>query len=249
MRHSRPEASAKARKLLFLLGGSSEIFDAVAEHFVPAAGGADATIALLLRAGPGWQEYVSQYAQPWTRLGVTRHHVIVPADDDALDQEEACTKLRDATGVFIGGGDTAVYHSLYATEPIRSIVRESYQRGVPIAGLSAGAMLLPEICAIPPRDSGDSPARILPGLGLLSGLIIGVHFTERHALPHVLETMASTRTSRALGLDEKSCALLVDGTLERVLCGSVYQIAMTDFGSKAHTLERIAGSREPVDSA
>jgi hypothetical protein len=40
-----------AGQSLFLLGGDTTIFEAVAEEFVPAAGGSGATIALLLAGG------------------------------------------------------------------------------------------------------------------------------------------------------------------------------------------------------
>ena len=70
----------KSRKLLFLLGGSSALFDVVADKFVAAAGGCDATIVLLLAGAPGWEDYVSQYTQPWRQRGVTHHYTIVPGE-------------------------------------------------------------------------------------------------------------------------------------------------------------------------
>lgn len=162
--------------LLLLLGGGGTIFDAVAEEFIPAAGGPDSTIALLLTGEEGWEDYVPQYTQPWIRQGVTQYYTIVPGKSGTLDLDTALARLREATGIFIGGGDTPTYRRLYATEPIRSIIRERYREGVPIAGLSAGALVAPEVCVIPPEDTGDSRVRIVPGLGLVSGLIVWHYF-------------------------------------------------------------------------
>ncbi len=222
------------RELLFLLGGSSTIFDMVAEEFVPAAGGSDSTIALLLTGAQGWEDYVPQYVQPWIRRGVTRYHTIVPEENGTLDLDTVSAKLYESTGIFIGGGDTPTYHRLYATEPIRSIIRERYQKGVPVAGLSAGALIAPEICAIPPEDTGEPSVRIVTGLGLVRGLVVGVHFSEWDALPHVLEAMVETRTAVGLGIDETACAVLENGHLKQVLGKSVYKIEMTDFEARTY---------------
>ena len=215
-----------SRRLLFLLGGSAA-FDVTAEAFVPVAGGRDATIALLLQGGEGWEEYLPEYTQPWLRRGVTRYHTIVPGKDGTLDLCAASASLRDATGIFIGGGHTPTYHRLYTTEPIRTLIRSSYERGIPIAGVSAGALIAPEICAIPPEDTGDNSVRILSGLGLISDVIIGVHFTELNALPGVLEAMAKTQTPTGWGIDEAACALFEDGRFKRALGQPVHEIVMT----------------------
>jgi cyanophycinase len=227
-----------AHNLLFLLGGDSTIFDAVADEFIPAAGGPDATIALLLAGGQGWEEHVPQYTRPWMRRGVTQCYTIMPGKNGALDLDAALARLRESTGIFIGGGDTPAYRRLYATGPIRSMIKQRYREGVPIAGLSAGALIAPQICAIPPEDTGDSRVRIVPGLGLVSGLVVGVHFTKWNALPHMVEAMVETRTATGLGIDEAACAVLANGDLERVLGQSVYKIELTDFEAKTYKVTR-----------
>jgi cyanophycinase len=227
------------RKLLFLLGGSSTIFDAVADEFVPAAGGPDASIALLLSGEQGWKDHVSQYTQPWTRRGVTRCYTIAPGHDGTLDVDAALAKLCESTGIFIGGGDTPTYRRLYATDPIRSVIRQRYQEGVPIAGLSAGALIAPEICAIPPEDTGESRVRIVPGLGLVSDLIVGVHFSEWNALPNVVEAMVETRTATGLGMDETACAVLENGRLKRILGRSAYKVELTDLEARTYRVTSV----------
>jgi cyanophycinase len=223
-----------AGQSLFLLGGDTTIFEAVAEEFVPAASGSGASIALLLAGGPGWEEYVPRYTQPWVRRGVKQIHIIVPDRDGTLNLEAVSVRLQETSGMFIGGGDTPTYHRLYAAEPVRSMLRERYQAGVPIAGLSAGALIIPQLCAIHPKEPGDVCARITTGLGLVSGLIVGVHFSERNSLPHLLEAMSATQTATGLGIDGPACAILENGEFKRALGESVYRIEMTDFETKAY---------------
>jgi len=222
-------------KLLFLLGGSAA-FDVAAEEFVPAAGGRNSTIVLLMQGGRGWEKYVPEYTQPWIRRGASRYYPIAPDEDGTLDLDAVSAKLREATGIFIGGGHTPTYHRLYATEPVRSIIRESYHRGIPIAGMSAGALIAPEICALPPDETDDASLKIVAGLGLVGELIVGVHFTERNALPSMLEAMTRTQTRTGLGIDESACAVFEDGQFKRVLGQAVYEIVMTDFGTKAYRM-------------
>jgi cyanophycinase len=224
-----------SHKFLFLLGGSAA-FDVVAEEFVPAAGGCDATIALLMQGSSGWEKYVPEYTQPWIRRGVSRYYPIVPDENGALDLDAVSARLREATGIFIGGGHTPTYHRLYGTEPIRSIIRESYQKGVPIAGVSAGALIAPTICVLTPDETGDASLKTVAGLGLVSDLIVGVHFTACNALPSVLEAMAKTRTKTGWGIDEPACAVFEDGRFKGTLGQSVYEIVMTDFETQAYRI-------------
>jgi len=229
--------------LLFLIGGSEgDILDSVADEFIPAAGGRDANIALLMIGGPEWEAYLPRYVEPWERRGATKHHVIVPGDDGVLDIHTATSRLREATGIFIAGGRTSTYHGLYASEPIRSVIRERYHEGVPVAGLSAGALISPDICVLrPSRNAPDQPLEIVQGLGLVSDLVVEVHFTEGlGTLPSLLEGMSSTLTRRGLGIDASACAVLENGQLKRVLGRSVYEITMTDFGTRSYTMVEVS---------
>ena len=229
-------------RLLFLLGGSAA-FDVVAEEFVPAAGGRDATIALLMQGGHGWEKYVPDYAQPWIRQGVSRYYPIAPDENGTLDLDAVSAKIREATGIFIGGGHTPTYHQLYATEPIRSLLRESYHKGAPIAGVSAGALIAPELCVLSPDETDDGSLQIVAGLGLVSDLIVGVHFTELNALPSVLEAMARTQTRAGWGIDEPACAVFEDGEFKGTVGRSVHEIVMVDFEARDY---RMVGLLEPL---
>ena len=97
--------------------------------------GVEATIVLLMQGGSRWEKYVPEYTQHWIRRGVYRYYPIVPDENGTFDLDAVSARLREATGIFIGGGHTPTYHRLYATEPIRNIIRERYGEGVPVAGI------------------------------------------------------------------------------------------------------------------
>jgi len=226
--------------LLFLLGGN-KVLDAVAGEFVMAAGGSRSRIALLLMGGRGWEKHLPEYVDPWMRRGAGEPVAIVPGEGGALDVAAAAATLREATGIFIGGGHTPTYHRLYATEPMRGLIRERFHAGIPVAGLSAGALIACEVCALRPGERQEqapaprgSSLKIVDGLALVRDLLVEVHFTERNALAELREAMAKTRMGGGLGIDETACAVIENGRLKRLLGRSVYEIVMTDFETKTH---------------
>jgi cyanophycinase len=224
-----------SHKLLFLIGGSAA-YDAVAEAFVPAAGGGDAKIAVLLQGGAGWEKHRSEYVEPWIQRGVSRYDPIAPDERGVLDVEAASALLCAATGIFIGGGHTPTYHRLYATEPMRSVIRERYRDGVPIAGVSAGALIALGKCVLTTDETGDHSLKVVAGLDLVRDIIVGVHFTERNDLSNVLEAMAQTRTKIAWGLDDPACAVFENAQFKGALGQSVYEIVMSDFEAKTYRI-------------
>lgn len=224
-----------SQRRLYLLGGSAA-FEAVAEEFVPAAGGREATITLLMQGGSGWEKYVPDYTEPWTRQGVAHHHVIVPDENGAWDIDQVSAKLSEATGIFIGGGHTPTYRHLYATEPLRSIIRERYQAGIPVAGVSAGALISLEDCALDADEVGDDSLKIEAGLGLAGNLVVEVHFTELDRLSNLLEAMVRLGAHAGWGIDDPACLVLEDEKVTRVLGRSVYRVEMVDPAAKTYTM-------------
>ncbi len=232
-----------AKRLLFLLGGGEIAYEAVADVFIPAADGAAAIIALLMQGSPEWQtRFLPRYLPAWQRHDVGDVRPVVPAADGKLDIEAALATLRAATGIFIGGGHTATYHRLFATEPVRTAIRERYAAGVPVAGISAGALLLPAITLLSPGESYGGGLEIVPGLGLLPDTLVGVHFTEWGRQPDLCRAMQQTRTTAAWGLDEPVCALFTDERYTRTIGrdGHVYHISMGNFETGACTITLMA---------
>jgi len=240
---TRISATAKSdvHRLLFLLGGSEgDILGRVADEFVPAAGGPDAAIALLLMGGPGWRDHAPEYTAPWMDRSARRHHVIVPDDQGKLDLEAASARIAEATGIFIGGGHTPTYHRLYASEPIRSLIRERHQQGVPVAGLSAGALIAPAICMMQTRAPGEPPTRSEVGLGLVSEVIVDVHFDQPGRLGHLLATMIGTRTSLGFGVGVSAGIVFDNGVFARAIGGPAYRVTMTDFTAPLYAIEPLS---------
>jgi cyanophycinase len=226
---------------LFLLGGSAA-YGVVVDEFVPAAGGANAVIALLMQGGSNWQKYVPQYVQPLEQCGVTRYHPIVPDENGALVLDEVAAALREATVILIGGGHTPTYQRLYAAEPVRGWIRDRYQEGIPVVGVSAGALISPEPCVLGRDETADGVPKLARGLGLVGDLAIEVHFSERERLPYLLEAMSHLRAKVGWGIDEPACLVLRGGQVERVLGRSVHRVEITSFVEKTYEITEYFGS-------
>lgn len=212
---------------------------AAAEAFVAAAGGTGSTIALLLQGGPNWQKYVPRYAEPWAQYGATCT-VIVPDAADALDIAHATATINGADAVFIGGGHTPTYHRLYATPPIRDVIRAAHARGVPVGGVSAGALVLPDVCITSHRGA-DNPAWQGKGIGLLDNLLIGVHFSEWQGEAGLVAMQRATGIRTAWGIDGSACAVFEGGQFARVWAaeGAVCELTLhpdrePDYTVKCH---------------
>ncbi len=219
------------------MGGSAALPCALRE-FAEECGGRSARVAILMQGGDRSHLYLKEYTEPLNRGGAGEVSVIMGDGKGGLDQDGAERKIAHSAGIFICGGKTPVYPAMYGPEGIGSVICDKFLDGVPVGGVSAGALMLPSVCAIPPEDTGAESVSLRPGLGLIEDLIVGVHFSEWNALPHVLAAMSCTRTVLGLGLDQAGCAVLKDGEIVRHLGSGVHVVEMTDFNRQEYVLRK-----------
>ena len=226
-------------RLVFFVGGSPS-FSAVADEFVPAAGGSDAHILVCMsRPGPDRKKYVPDFIFPWIERGVERFSIMGSEDLETIDAERFQRHANDATGIFFAGGSTALYQKLYCADPIADIIRSRSQEGVPIAGVSAGALILLEHCRISLEgECGEARVRMEQGIGLVKDVLVEAHFTERDLLPRLLETMRQTKTHLAYGIDDGACAVFRDGRFDHSIGSYVHRVQVTDFETKQYDVLR-----------
>ena len=223
---------------LYLLGGSPA-YSVYATDVVRASGGPKAIFGALVQKRAGGEKHYGVLVTTWQESGVIHSDVIVPNEPGLLPVDAAVTILNKATGVFIGGGHTPTYHQLFATEPIRATIRKQYAKGIPVAGISAGALIAMEKCQLTPDETGRERLQVVEGLNLANGFVVGVHFTEWDALSDVLDTMKATQTKIGIGIDEPACVVCENGKIVKVLGKSVYRIEMTDFSKMSYAKTKL----------
>ena len=137
--------------------------------------GAGPRVAVLLAAGPGeadrqWASAEAHYRS----LGA--EPVLVPM----LDASEADPDRLppDYDVFFLGGGDpTNLLVALTGTTLWKEVL-ERWRAGSALAGSSAGAMVLCDVCLVPERGA-DVPTMWAHGLGPLTEIALAVHASGR----------------------------------------------------------------------
>jgi cyanophycinase len=227
---SAPVASAPSRRVtqgpVMPIGGAEETEPGgeILERFVDLAGGSDARIVIIPTASDDPQRSGEGYAELFRKLGAKKADWLRVEQRSDANTEEPLSLLREATGMFITGGDQTRLVELLVGTLVMECIRTRNADGVVAAGTSAGASILSTLMLAGGTgvggDSNGSAARkgmvdVVAGFGLLQDIIIDQHFSQRGRLGRLLSVFASTPGLIGVGLDEDT-AVLIDreGTLE-----------------------------------
>ncbi len=212
---------------VIVIGGAEDkVRDRVIlSRFVALAGGADATIAVISTASSLGLEAGERYRQVFTELGVPRVHLLHAMTRPQANDEAAVAAVRDATGIFLTGGNQLRLASTIGGTRLADAILERFRLGAVVAGTSAGASAMSSHM-IAFGASGATPkqrmAQIAAGLGVLPGVIIDQHFQQRNRLGRLLSLIAQNPSLLGLGVDEDTAGIVgPDHVLEVVGRGSV----------------------------
>lgn len=218
---------------VFLYGDVGENFATLSEPFVRTSGGRQARIALLML--PHSEKYEPRYRQAWLKAGAGQVTPIYPPASLGLTKDQLRT-LKQATGIFMSGGTTALYQRAYGSRVVSSLIRELHDSGVPYGGVSAGAKMACDLCTVGgvtvrtrtngfplvPKDYLASYRRKWPrerpglvvkkGLGLVGSCVLEPHFTELGRFPLLVEAMDRAASRFGIGIEDPICLGLQGGS-------------------------------------
>ena len=165
-----------------------------------------------------------RYARAFEDLGAGDARVLDFKHRSDCENKEWMDFLAQADGVFFTGGKQLRLSRLLGGTPVSEMIRRRFQRGLHIAGSSAGASFMSEHM-IAFGDEGATPrthmVALTPGLGLSTELIIDQHFRQRDRLGRLLTAVNYNPSSIGLGLDENTSAFVApDDTFEVVGTGA-----------------------------
>jgi cyanophycinase len=229
-RLSAAVASAPSRRVsqgpVMPIGGAEETEPGgeVLGRFVDLAGGKNARIAIIPTASDDPQRSGEGYAKLFRELGAKKADWLRVEQRTDANAEEALALLREATGIYITGGDQARLVRLLVGTLVMECIRMRNADGVIVAGTSAGASILSALMMAGGTgiggDSNGAAARkgmvdVVAGFGLLQDIIVDQHFSQRGRMGRLLSVFAGTPGLIGIGLDEDT-AVLIDreGTLE-----------------------------------
>lgn len=196
-------AMEKRKARLYLIGGAA---DKSLKDMVALSGGADAHIVILPHASSIWRQTADKVTRQLLALGAGRVSVIRPHKDSVIPQ--------DATCLFMTGGDQERLVRLLAKVGLTRQVHSMLQRGVLVAGTSAGAHVAPRIM-IAGGMNEDKTLRsgaidLKRGLGLLPDYVLtDSHHGERQRENRSRAALASLpRVRTSLGIDEDTAVYI-----------------------------------------
>ena len=126
---------------VIIIGGAEDkVRDRVIlSRFASLAGGRDATVVVISTASSLGELAGERYKQVLGELGVSKVRAIHAVTRAQANDDTVGLALRDATGVFMTGGNQLRLSSTIGGTRLADAVLEQFRKGAVIAGTSAGA--------------------------------------------------------------------------------------------------------------
>ncbi len=212
---------------VIIIGGAEDkVRDRVIlSRFVTLAGGSDANVVVISTASSLGTEAGERYRQVFAELGCARVRPLHAMTRPQANDESAALAVRDATGIFLTGGNQLRLSSTIGGTRLADAILERFRHGAVVAGTSAGASAMSSHM-IAFGASGATPkqrmAQIAAGLGVLPGVIVDQHFQQRNRLGRLLSLIAQNPSLLGLGVDEDTAGVVgPDHVLEVIGRGSI----------------------------
>ncbi len=123
--------------------------------------------------------------------------------------------LREHDAIYVGGGNTASMLAVWRVHGLDRALRDAYEAGVVLAGVSAGAVCWFEGTV---TDSFGPPLRVLrDGLGLLPGFLVPHYDGEAERRPTLHGLIAGGELDGAWAADDGAALVFRDGALAEVV--------------------------------
>jgi cyanophycinase len=204
---------------LMIVGGGA-VTPAIRRQFVELAGGQLARIVLIPGSDPG-PDGVEALLSPWKSSGVASIVLINARDRLMANDPEFCAPLKEATGVWFGGGYQGLLADRYVDTTVQQCLHDVLKRNGVVGGCSAGAALLSRVMI---RDGDTTPVEAR-GLDLLSNAIVDQHFLVRNRLWRLEQMLEAHPNLIGLGIDEATALVIHLDTWEMRVVGLSYVVA------------------------
>lgn len=177
-------------------------------------------VCMLAQASCESASYVTSFYQAFSRLGADPSHVslfgvVKPGWDDLLLEQDV---------IYVGGGNTRSMLALWREWGVDEVLAEAHERGILLAGVSAGAICWFE------QGVTDSvwPLGSLPCLGFVPGSACPHYDGEVDRKPGYDRLLADGEIEPGIAIDDMAMAHMRGGVLYRAVSAnegaSVYRV-------------------------
>ncbi|MFC4276477.1 Type 1 glutamine amidotransferase-like domain-containing protein [Achromobacter aloeverae] len=208
------------KRILAIGGGGFMMEDTLSpidEYIVSLTGKVRPRICYLATASGDLPAHLDKFHAAYGNMGCETSHLAFfrQPDSRSILVSEFHTKLLEQDAIFVGGGNTKSALAVWREWGLDNVLKEAWEGGVLLAGMSAGAMCWFEAGV---TDSlGRAMLRPLDGLGFLRGGC-AVHYSsdqERRRSLHAAHQAWTIPTS--IAIDDFAAALYVDASLDGVV--------------------------------
>jgi cyanophycinase len=219
------QPNVQAGRLLIVGGGG--LPPDLMNRFVELAGGTDHARLVYVPCEELDQVTEEQSTvELWKRMGVKNATFIHTKDRNRANEDETFLEpLKDATGIWFGGGRQWNLADSYYGTKAHQLMKQCVERGGVIGGSSAGASIQANYLArATPIENFQimAPGYERGGLGFIQGVAIDQHFSQRNRFPDLVQLVKTYPQLLGIGIDE-STAIEVSGSVAQVSgLGSVF---------------------------
>jgi cyanophycinase len=201
---------------LIIIGGGS-IPDSLFEFFAAHCGGKNQPVVYIPTATKD-EKYIKEggHLEKFTSRGFTNLSTIHTRDKAKADGPENITLMRNAKGIFFGGGDQDLIAEAYGNTQLYQEMLALLDRGGVIMGTSAGATIMGALLV-----GGDARKDLTksfpfqPAFSFIQNVDIDQHVLVRNRQFDLIPVIETYPTHLGVGIDE-STAIIVEGNQFKV---------------------------------
>lgn len=210
-----------AGSLLIVGGGGMD--RSLVEKFIELAGGPEAKIVALPTASPPSprDRFEGEF---FRRAGAKNVTALPQRRREDIESDEVLNALKEANGVWFGGGRQWNFMDCYAGTKAEPLFHEVLARGGVIGGSSAGASIQAEYMV---RGSPHGNMEMMApgyerGLGFLPGAAVDQHFSQRNRLQDLVGVVDRFPQLLGIGIDEATAIVVRKNQAEVFGPGKVF---------------------------
>lgn len=202
------------KKHIIAVGGgtfhpTNEPTAALEKYLIKLSGKANPNICFLPQASAEEKNYIVRFFEIFQKLQaqtswVSLYGRVEPAWAEHLLSQDI---------IFVGGGNTKSMLALWRAWGLDAVLKQAYEKGIILAGVSAGAICWFE------HGITDSvwPMGVLDCLGILKGSCCPHYDSEPERKPVFTESVTSGKALPGIALSDYTAAHFIDGELAYIL--------------------------------
>jgi dipeptidase E len=156
------------------------------------------------------ERYLTKFYRAYSSVAIATDLSLFGAPDAAY-----VSRVMEQDLVFVGGGNTANLLAVWRLHGLDMLLRQAWESGTVLAGISAGAICWFEACL---TDSfGPQLAPLRDGVGLLPGSAAPHLALDPERRPRFVAEIRAGNLPDGIGVDDGAAAHFVGTKLERVV--------------------------------